>query len=167
MIAFIRIPLLLGLSLLVPVAAHSQSPLPTIPVDSGREVRAHLPSEVVRGRLLIRYVPGDSSIHVCVYPAWRCGGGGDASITRELRTRAMLRLEVQRGTEAEKGAIIGGVIGGLLGGFTGMMAAALSESSRGATPAQGAFFGVLGGAALVGLLGFGIGHSVTRWGPAP
>jgi hypothetical protein len=167
MTVFPRIPIAIALALVLPVAAFPQSPLPTVPVDSGREVRAHLPSEVVRGRLLIRYVPGDSSMHLCVYPAWRCGGGGDASIIRELRTHAMLRLEVQRGTEAEKGAIIGGVIGGLLGGFTGMMAAAFSESSRGATPAQGAFFGVLGGAALVGLLGYGIGHSLTRWGPAP
>ena len=167
MIVPMRVPFAFGLLFAVPAAAHSQSPLPTIPVDSGREVRAQLPSEVVRGRLLIRYLPGDSTMHVCVYPAWRCGGGGDASIIGELRTRAMLRLEVQRGTQARKGAIIGGVIGGLLGGFYGLMVAGLCDAASCPSLGQGALVGGVAGGAAVGLLGYGIGHSVTRWGPAP
>jgi len=167
MIALMRVPFAFGLLFAVPAAAYPQSPLPTVPVDSGREVRAQLPSEVVRGRLLIRYLPGDSTMHVCVYPAWRCGGGGDASIIRELRTRAMLRLEVQRGTEAEKGAIIGGVIGGVLGGFVGFVGASLCDAAECRSPGGSAFVGVFAGGALVGLLGYGIGHSFTHWGPAP
>ncbi len=156
-----------GLAFAVPAAVHPQSPLPTIPVDSGREVRAKLPGAVVRGRLLIRYTPGDSTMRVCLYPAWRCSGSGEASTVRELRTRALLRLEVQRGTGARKGAIIGGVVGGLLGGFYGLMVAGLSDDPGGPSLGQGAFVGGVVGGAAVGLLGYGIGHSVTRWGPAP
>lgn len=167
MIAFPRIPIALGLSLFLPAAAHPQSPLPTVPVDSGREVRANLPGEVVRGRLLVRYLPGDSSMHVCVYPAWRCGGGGDASITRELRTRAMLRLEVQRGTEAKKGAIIGGVIGTLVGGLWGVVLDGFCDTASCPPLGRGIVLNGLAGGAAFGLLGYGFGHSFTRWGPAP
>jgi hypothetical protein len=167
MIACTRLPLVLALALVLPAAGHSQSPLPTVPVDSGREVRAELPSEIVRGRLLTRYVPGDSSMRVCVSPAWRCGGGGDASNTRELQTRAMLRLAVQRGTEARKGAIIGGVIGTLLGGFYGLMVAGLCDAASCPSLGQGVLVGGVAGGAAVGLLGYGIGNSFTRWGPAP
>ncbi len=150
-----------------PVALGAQSISPTMPVDSGREVRANLPGEVVRGRLLVRYIPGDSAMRVCVYPAWRCGGGGDASITRELRTRAMLRLEVQRGTEARKGAIIGGVIGTLLGGLWGVMLDGTCDTASCPPLGRGIVLNGLAGGAVFGLLGYGFGHSFTRWGPAP
>jgi hypothetical protein len=152
---------------LLPIAAAAQSPLPTVPVDSGREVRAEFPREQVRGRLLLRYTPGDSTMRVCTYPAWRCGGGGDASVIRELRTQAMVRLEVQRGTHAKEGAIIGGVIGGILGGLYGTLVAGLCDSSDCPALFMGTSRGAVVGGAAIGLLGYGIGHSITRWGPAP
>ena len=167
MMVFTRLPLALALALTVPAAAHAQSPLPTMPVDSGREVRVHLPTDVVRGRLLIRYTPGDSTMRVCLYPAWRCSGSGEASTVRELRTRALLRLDVQRGTGAKKGAIIGGVVGGLLGGFYGLLVAGICDAARCPSLGQGLFVGGVVGGAAVGLFGYGIGHSLTRWGPAP
>lgn len=158
---------MLSLVNIFPITATAQSPLPTVPVDSGREVRAEFPKEQVRGRLLLRYTPGDSIMRVCTFPAWRCGGG-DASVIRELRTQAMVRLEVQRGTHAKQGAIIGGVIGGILGGLYGTLVAGLCESSD-CPPAlfMGTARGAVTGGAVVGLLGYGIGSSVTRWGPAP
>jgi hypothetical protein len=159
--------ILLPLVALVPLIASAQSPLPTVPVDSGREVRAEFPREQVRGRLLLRYIPGDSIMRVCTYPAWRCGGTGEASVIRELRTQAMVRLEVQLGTHAKTGAIVGGVIGGVLGGLYGTLIAGLCEDSDCPALLTGTSRGTVVGGAVIGLLGYGIGHSITRWGPAP
>ena len=66
-----------------------------------------------------------------------------------------------------KGAIIGGVIGGVLGGFVGFVGASLCDAAECRSPGGSAFVGVFAGGALVGLLGYGIGHSFTHWGPAP
>jgi hypothetical protein len=158
---------MLSLVILLPIAAAAQSPLPTVPVDSGREVRAEFPKEQVRGRLLLRYTPGDSTMRVCTYPAWRCGGGGESSVIRELRTQAMVRLEVQRGTESKKGAIIGGVVGGILGGLFGTFVAGMCDAAECPSLFMGTARGAVTGGAAIGLLGYGIGHSITRWGPAP
>lgn len=136
-------------------------------LDSGTLVRLHFDSgSVVAGRLLAPLAADSGTIRYCLYPRPRCTAMAGRNYA-EASTASIRHIEVQRGTHAVRGAIIGAAVG----------AAALIVMSYAAglgakTPSEvgGVAQWTLGlavGLAFPAGIGALFGSQSPRWGPAP
>ncbi len=101
--------------LAVVTSASGQVPLTPTAVDSGKMVRMYTSTSRITGRLTARFQSTDTVLHYCRYPGPPCLGIEDSSARRALSTATLLRLEVSRGSQWRRGAIIGGVLGAATG----------------------------------------------------
>ena len=96
------------LMVLIPAASTAQSP-DAPPLSAGTLIRFQSPQDgSVTGRLLHPLQRGDSTIVYCLYPRPECPGANSADL-RTVQLAQVQRLEVSRGSETWKGALIGGV----------------------------------------------------------
>ena len=94
-----------------------------MPVDSGLVIRLTRGEQMVRGRLLERMVPAADRALVCKYPGPPCT---DPISPTQLATLSLAdwdHLDVQVGTRAKSGAVLGSVLGAV---FTEGLSAAIS-----------------------------------------
>ncbi len=163
MIDLIRIPLVFGLAFAVPAAAHSQSPLPTIPVDSGREVRVTTMADQMGGRLLARYEHGDPAIRFCTTPWNSCGARGDSTGRRTISESELLRLEVRQGDYGMTGFLAGAVTGALMGAAFVVGISGWCDTGDCGPRFWPTVGGGLTGAVSIGFLGGMIGSTIPKW----
>ena len=150
------------LLLLCATAVCGQRPAGLPTVDSGKVVRAWLPSGELRGRLLIPLTAGMDSVLYCMYPGPPCTGLAER--TRWLQLGAAQHLDVQVGTRAGKGAWIGGVYGGLMG-LLGACGKGLYSGGPGPCPRSlgEQAFAVIASTATMGAVGAIIGSGFPRF----
>ena len=142
----------------------AQTPLLSLPIDSGRVVRFQVHGgEAQRARLLARLDPTSIRMVFCRYPGNPCTAGDSAGI-RSVLTADLTRLDVVAGTRWRTGALIGALFGIAAGGVGHAFASDPDAGSGHAAPAaQYLVIGALGGALWGALFGSGF----DAWRPAP
>ena len=144
------------------VSVSGQTPLTPIAVDSGKLVRMHTTHSLVLGRLTSRFQQSDATLHYCRYPGPPCLGIEDSAAIRTMPTTALLRLEVPRGSQWRRGALIGGVFG-LGTGYLPARGFACAECSPSPTAVLGAFVNGF----MWGGIGALVGSAFPRWSHSP
>ncbi len=154
--------LTLTLTLIAASSARAQASLVTRVLDSATVVRLHFANNgVVAGRLLAPFGPASSSLRYCsVLAAAACGPGQGTVVV----PAAVSRLEVQTGTRAGRGFLIGTAVLSLVvvpvvyigGSFT-------QGETRGSLLAKGLVLSAIVGGGLGAL----IGHTKPTWSAAP
>jgi hypothetical protein len=142
--------------------AVAQAPVIPVPMDSGTLIRmTPRAGEVFEGRL-VRPVPAAGSLlYACRYPGPPCTDPGDSAAIRRVPVTSLLRIEVQRGSHAGSGALLGGAIGVVTGFLLGSLARGFCDSYRCVNGANMAPLSVgLVGAGIGGLFGW----ASPRWG---
>ncbi len=130
------------------------------PLDSGRLVRITFDSgSRLVGRLLQPAIPGNNALIICRYPGPPCSSAADSSRVRRVPISGMAALEIQHGSHAGTGALIGGLIGLGVGSFVGALRGFCDAADCG-PPALVYLFGGAAGGALLGAL---IGGGSPRW----
>ena len=92
-----------------------QTPRVSIPLDSGTLVRMTPQAGApVLGRLVQKFGPASSELRFCRYSGRPCTEAADSGAIRTMPAASLFRLEVQRGTHLQRGALIGGMAGAAL-----------------------------------------------------
>ena len=144
-------------------AVAQRAPI-TIPVDSGAVVRLTWRERPARiGKLLAKLESASDSVAYCRYPGPPCSSGSPSGV--EARpTAELVSVELQRGTRAARGALIGAGVGAAVIGL-GRMAFRDHNSPAPWTGARVA--GAITVVALSAGVGALIGRGSTRWTLAP
>jgi hypothetical protein len=152
--------LTLTLTLISASLARAQASLVTRALDSATVVRLHFANDgVVAGRLLSPFGPTSSSLRYCSVP-YACGRGQGTVVI----PAAVSRLEVQTGTRAGRGFLIGTALLSVVvvpvvyigGSFT-------QGETRGSLIAKGLLLSAIVGGGVGAL----VGHTKPTWSAAP
>ncbi len=146
--------------LAVVTSASGQVSLTPTAVDSGKMVRMYTSTSRITGRLTARFQGTDTVLHYCRYPGPPCLGVEDSSAIRALSAATLLRLEVSRGSQWRRGAIIGGVLGAATGAIVTSFLLSFRECYPRCSPKTPI---VVAGAISNGLFWGGLG---ALWGSA-
>jgi hypothetical protein len=140
----------------------AQARLFTQPIDSGVLVRMHRSAgDVVIGRLMRTVTPESLAVRYCRYPGNRCTAA-DSSGLASLPLAEVDTLEVQVGSGAASGGVIGALIGVLEIGLATMAPGDCAPSCY--RPSALAAAAAIVGTGVIGAI---VGSSGIRWGPAP
>ena len=151
------------LGLAAPPALAQGAPL-TYPLDSGTVVRLGWREGPTRtGRLVAPLEPSSDSVIYCRYPGPPCRTSSHSGVESRL-AEELVSVEIQRGSRAGRGALLGAGIGVAVLGL-GRLAFADRDSPAPwtGTRVAGAFTLVALSAGVGGL----IGRGSARWAAAP
>ncbi len=158
----IRATILLVFCALAPAGLPAQDTLAPVTIDSGKLVRMHTTHSIVIGRLTARFLNTDAALRYCRYPGPPCLGIEDSAAMRTMPAPTVLRLDVSRGSQWPRGALIGGVLGGVGGAL--MTGAACSECSF--KTGDFILLGIVNGI-FWGGVGALVGSAFPRWSHGP
>lgn len=148
--------LILGLA----ATAKAQAPIVTRPLDTTTVVRLHLAGGGTgQGRLVVPYTPGSPTFRYCPLPFAGCTGEREVVLDASRVTR----VEVQVGTRAGRGFVIGSGVASLLIVPFFVAAGSWGDTPRVLLIGQGVLVSLVVGGGLGAL----IGSSAPSWGPAP
>lgn len=143
---------------------HLRAEAQTTPValDSGTLVRVTPASGLAfEGRLVQPLPTGATTLVMCRYPGPPCTDARDSAAIRRAELNQSMRLQVQRGTHAGSGALLGTGIGAVLGLLGRSFANGLCDTEACSSGGNAAPFILAGvGAAIGGLFGW----ASPRWG---
>jgi len=153
--------LALALTLVFASLVSAQAALVTRPLDSATVVRLHFVNDGVgEGPLLAPFGPGSSSLRYCSVLVAACGSGRGTVVM----PAAISRLEVQTGTRAGRGFLIGTATLSVVVVPVVYIGGSLSQGeTRGGLIAKGLLISTIVGGG-VGLL---IGGRTPTWSAAP
>ena len=154
--------LTLTLTLIPATRARGQTPLVTHVLDSATSVRLHFVNDgVVAGRLLAAFGPASRSLRYCsALPPAACGPGEGTVVM----PAAISRLEVQTGTRAGRGFLIGTAVLSVVVVPVVYIGGAFTQGeTRGSLIAKGVVLSAIVGGGLGAL----VGHTKPTWSAAP
>jgi len=153
--------LALVLAVLLGGGARGQAQLVTRVLDSSTVIRLHFAhGGSGQGSLLTPFGPTSTALVYCSVLSSRCPPAQGVLVPRD----AISRLDVQRGTRAGRGFLIGTAIAGVVVVPFFVIVGSLSEGeTRGGLIAKGVLVSVVVGGGLGAL----IGHTDPKWVPAP
>ena len=130
-------------------------------LDSGTVVRFHWQNGSEKARLLAPLGPASPDARYCRYPALSCGSDINPARARSLSD--LQRLDIRRGSQVGRGALVGGAAG-LAGSLLIILGQSLSDRPADDIPPV-AFVGTI----TVVWTGFGalIGASLDNWKAVP
>ncbi len=135
----------------------------TVPIDSGTLVRMDLSrTESLRGRLLRKFSPSDTTLTFCRYPATPCASMAGPHV-QTLPAAQVTRLEVAQGTHWIEGASLGALIAGTVAALFISTVGQLCEEDCGAWNRKFA----LGTVALGIGVGLAFGSQSVGWRRVP
>lgn len=136
----------------------------SVPIDGGTLVRMTPQiGPLFKGRLVQRLPADGSALFICRYPGPPCADRADSTAIRRVEIASLLHLDLQRGSHAGTGTIIGGRIGVALFSAGGSFGHPLCETED-CGPSTSAL--TLRGAIAGAVLGALFGAASPVWGPA-
>jgi hypothetical protein len=150
------------IGLLAAVPLHAQQAQPPVTLDSATVVRLHWTDGREKARLLAPLGPGTVLIRYCRYPSPVCG---ESTINppRSRSPRDLTRVDLRRGSQTMRGALIGAGFGALVTIATLRLADAIGDAPRQTDGQQ--VLTVVTAAGVWGAIGALIGAHSDRWVP--